>query len=112
MQKSFAPLLLSVFLLVTGNGVLSTLIPLRARLEGFSDGVGIIRRSLRTSRAERHGDDVGQAAAGNIQTSAELVELLMQMSGNEILAGYIRDFALRIGRYVRLGLATLERRNA
>ncbi|MBV9136524.1 MAG: MFS transporter, partial [Hyphomicrobiales bacterium] len=37
MQKSFAPLLLSVFLLVTGNGVLSTLIPLRARLEGFSD---------------------------------------------------------------------------
>ena len=37
MQKSFAPLLLSVFLLVTGNGVLSTFIPLRARLEGFSD---------------------------------------------------------------------------
>ncbi|SDR42017.1 Predicted arabinose efflux permease, MFS family [Rhizobiales bacterium GAS113] len=37
MQRSFLPLLFSVFLLVTGNGVLSTLIPWRARLEGFSD---------------------------------------------------------------------------
>jgi MFS family permease len=46
MQKSFVPLLLSVFLLVTGNGVLSTLIPLRARLEGFSDiTIGLIGSS-------------------------------------------------------------------
>jgi DNA-binding GntR family transcriptional regulator len=50
--------------------------------------------------------------AGYAKASAELVALLMQMSGNEILAEYIHDFALRIGRYVRLGLATLERRNA
>jgi MFS family permease len=46
MQKTFAPLLLSVLLLVTGNGVLSTLIPLRARLEGFSDiAIGIVGSS-------------------------------------------------------------------
>ena len=46
MQKSFRPLLLSVFLLVTGNGVLSTLIPLRARLEGFSDiTIGLVGSS-------------------------------------------------------------------
>jgi MFS family permease len=46
MQRSFVPLLLSVFLLVTGNGVLSTLIPLRARLEGFSDiTIGLIGSS-------------------------------------------------------------------
>ncbi|MFI5015625.1 MAG: MFS transporter [Hyphomicrobiales bacterium] len=46
MQKSFAPLLLSVFFLVTGNGVLSTLIPLRARLEGFSDiTIGLVGSS-------------------------------------------------------------------
>ena len=49
MQKSFAPLLLSVLLLVTGNGVLSTLIPLRARLEGFSDiEIGIVGSSYFT----------------------------------------------------------------
>jgi MFS family permease len=46
MQKSFLPLLLSVFLLVTGNGVLSTLIPVRARIEGFSDiTIGLIGSS-------------------------------------------------------------------
>jgi MFS family permease len=46
MQRSFVPLLLSVFLLVTGNGVLSTLIPVRARLEGFSDvTIGLIGSS-------------------------------------------------------------------
>ena len=46
MQKSFAPLLIAVYLLVTGNGVLSTLIPVRARLEGFSDiTIGLIGSS-------------------------------------------------------------------
>lgn len=43
-------------------------------------------------------------------TSADLVEYLMRMSENEVLIEYIRDFAQRIGRYVRLGLATMERR--
>jgi MFS family permease len=43
MQKAFAPLLVAVFLLVTGNGVLSTLIPVRALIEGFSDiAIGLI----------------------------------------------------------------------
>ncbi|MBP8294475.1 MAG: GntR family transcriptional regulator [Burkholderiales bacterium] len=50
--------------------------------------------------------------AGYANTSAALVEFLMQMSGNAVLAGYIRDFALRIGRYVRLGLSTQQRRKA
>ena len=42
--------------------------------------------------------------------SAELVNFLMKMSGNVVLADYIRDFAQRIGCYVRLGLSSPERR--
>lgn len=44
------------------------------------------------------------------RNSAQLVDMLMTLSGNEVLLGYTRDFALRIGRYVRLGLTTPERR--
>lgn len=42
--------------------------------------------------------------------SARLVEVLVRLSGNDVLVAYVNDFALRIGRYVRLGLATDERR--
>ena len=42
--------------------------------------------------------------------SSELVDFVMRMSGNVVLADYIRDFAQRIGRYVRLGLLLPERR--
>ncbi len=42
--------------------------------------------------------------------SAELVRTLAELSGNEVLAGYIGDFAMRIGRYTRMGLATLADR--
>jgi len=48
--------------------------------------------------------------AAYTKASAQLVDLLMVMSGNEVLLGYTRDFALRIGRYVRLGLACADRR--
>jgi MFS family permease len=34
---SFAVMLVAVFLLVTGNGIMSTLVPFRAKLEGFPD---------------------------------------------------------------------------
>lgn len=44
--------------------------------------------------------------------SAELVAYIMEMSGNVVLAEYVRDFALRIGRYARLGLTSQERREA
>lgn len=42
--------------------------------------------------------------------SAELVDFVMRMSGNVVLADYISDFAQRIGRYVRLGLLLPARR--
>ncbi|GAA4349028.1 GntR family transcriptional regulator [Variovorax defluvii] len=44
------------------------------------------------------------------RTSAELVHILVHMSGNEVLASYCDDFALRIGRYARMGLMTAARR--
>ncbi|HQS86364.1 MAG TPA: GntR family transcriptional regulator [Polaromonas sp.] len=39
-----------------------------------------------------------------------MVDTLVRMSGNEVLASYINDFAQRIGRYVRLSLASEARR--
>jgi len=42
--------------------------------------------------------------------SGEMVALIATLSENEILAHYISDFAQRIGRYVRMGLQTRERR--
>ncbi|HVL09958.1 MAG TPA: GntR family transcriptional regulator, partial [Burkholderiaceae bacterium] len=53
-------------------------------------------------------DDLSQYAA----LSGELVAYIMDMSGNVVLAEYVRDFALRIGRYIRMGLTTPERRAA
>jgi DNA-binding GntR family transcriptional regulator len=50
--------------------------------------------------------DLESYAAG----SGEMVQLLMSVSGNAVLEGYIADFAQRIGRYVRLGLLTEARR--
>ncbi|MEO6746988.1 MAG: GntR family transcriptional regulator [Caldimonas sp.] len=44
------------------------------------------------------------------RTSAELVHTIVHMSGNEVLASYCDDFALRIGRYARMGLMTAARR--
>jgi MFS family permease len=44
---SFAQMLLAVFVLVTANGIMSTLIPFRAKLEGFPDFViGLIGSSF------------------------------------------------------------------
>ena len=53
-------------------------------------------------------EDLSQYAA----LSGELVAYIMDMSGNVVLAEYVRDFALRIGRYIRMGLTTPERRAA
>ncbi|MGH8841461.1 MAG: GntR family transcriptional regulator [Advenella sp.] len=44
--------------------------------------------------------------------SGEMVTLIAAISENEILAHYISDFAQRIGRYVRMGLQSEERRQA
>jgi len=54
-------------------------------------------------------DAVGDATA-YARASAELVAEIARLSGNAQLATYILDFAQRIGRYTRLGLATPERR--
>jgi len=44
------------------------------------------------------------------RASADLAADIARLSGNGQLADYILDFAQRIGRYARLGLATPERR--
>lgn len=54
-----------------------------------------------------------KAAVGNgaayARASADLVADIALLSGNQQLADYIADFAMRVGRYARLGLATPER---
>lgn len=45
-----------------------------------------------------------------IDQSAQLVKVIAEMSDNPTLAGYVDDLALRIGRYVRMGLLAEERR--
>ena len=45
-----------------------------------------------------------------IDQSAQLVRVIAEMSDNPTLAGYVEDLALRIGRYVRMGLLAPERR--
>lgn len=45
-----------------------------------------------------------------IDQSARLIALIAEMSDNPTLAGYVDDLALRIGRYVRMGLLAEERR--
>lgn len=42
--------------------------------------------------------------------SSGLVSTLVRMSGNDLLVAYVADFAQRIGRYVRLSLASEARR--
>lgn len=58
-------------------------------------------RALRTARAD---------AKAYGRASAEMVECVARLSRNEQLAEMIAEFAQRIGRYTRLGLASRERR--
>jgi DNA-binding GntR family transcriptional regulator len=55
-----------------------------------------------------------RASVGDVnayaRASADLVHSMVHMSGNEVLAQYSDDFALRIGRYARMGLMTATRR--
>ena len=51
-------------------------------------------------------------ADGYIQQSGALIQLIAGMSDNPTLVGYVNDLALRIGRYVRMGLMAEERRKA
>jgi DNA-binding GntR family transcriptional regulator len=60
----------------------------------------------RTRELEAHRDDLADYA----RTSAALVSDVMRISGSVALVAYIDEFAQRIGRYVRLGLATPARR--
>lgn len=85
-------------LLTTGSGL--------AAKRCTPEHVVALRRYLEQLQAVI--DDLSQYAA----LSGELVAYIMDMSGNVVLAEYVRDFALRIGRYIRMGLATPERRAA
>jgi DNA-binding GntR family transcriptional regulator len=69
-----------------------------------ASGAATLRAML--ERLRESIDDVNAYA----RTSAELVHTIVHMSGNEVLAAYCDDFALRIGRYARMGLMTAARR--
>lgn len=45
-----------------------------------------------------------------MSASRALVDTLVRLSDNQVLAAYVNDFAQRIGRYVRLSLASEARR--
>ncbi len=45
-----------------------------------------------------------------MQYSRDLLEYIGELADNTILANYARDISKQIGRYVRISLATLERR--
>ena len=69
-----------------------------------TDDVQVLRRMLAELRRTLADVDA------YTRTSAELVRTLAELSGNEVLASYIGDFAMRIGRYTRMGLASLVNR--
>lgn len=54
-------------------------------------------------------DNIGDPAEYT-RHSRELVEYIASLADNAILASYADDIAKQIGRYVRISLATLERR--
>lgn len=85
-------------LLTTGSGLAAT---------RCTPAHAVVLRSY-LERLQAVIDDLSPYAA----LSGELVAYIMEMSGNVVLADYVRDFALRIGRYIRMGLATPERRAA
>ena len=66
------------------------------------------RRALQTCLAALI--DARSDAQAYARASAEMVECVARLSGNEQLAELITGFAQRIGRYTRLGLAAPERR--
>lgn len=45
-----------------------------------------------------------------VEQSAQLIDMIAKMSDNPTLVSYVDDLALRIGRYVRMGLLAEERR--
>ena len=62
--------------------------------------------TLHLSKLRENVDDLDSYAA----SSEALVNTIMELSHNTILASYINDFAHRICRYVRLGLTLKSRR--
>jgi DNA-binding GntR family transcriptional regulator len=69
-----------------------------------ANDLAILRPRLHALRAAR--DD----AKGYGRASAEMVDCIARLSRNEQLAEMLAEFAQRVGRYARLGLATRERR--
>jgi len=45
-----------------------------------------------------------------VSASWAMIDCIVEISGNDVLRHYVSDFAQRIGRYVRMGLVTEERR--
>lgn len=67
---------------------------------------GILKEKLATL-----GKSVANRSA-YIDQSAALIEFITTMADNDTLANYLHDLALRIGRYVRMGLAGSARRES
>lgn len=61
------------------------------------------------ARLQLLADNIGDATA-YIRHSRETVEYIATLADNPMLAGYVEDMAKQMGRYVRISLATPERR--
>lgn len=77
----------------------------RLAAERCTEGTASILRSM-LERLRQSVDDVDAYT----RASADMVRTMVEMSGNEVLASYIDDFAMRIGRYTRMGLSSVGRR--
>ncbi len=93
---------------------LEDLFEMRAVLLGLVSRRVALNYSPDVKRRLYAGYDKLRAAKGNAsayaRASAEMVAELTRLCGNQQLAEYIADFALRIGRYARLGLIRPQRR--
>jgi DNA-binding GntR family transcriptional regulator len=93
---------------------LENLFEIRAVLLGLASRRVALNYSAEVKRRLHAGYVKLRAARGDAtayaRASADLVAEITQLSGNQQLADYIADFALRIGRYTRLGLSRPERR--
>ena len=93
---------------------LEDLFEMRAALLGLASGRVAGRLDLAGARELKAGLKALEAARDDAsayaRTSTAMVETVCRLSGNEQLAGYVAELALRFARYARLGLASAARR--
>ena len=93
---------------------LEDLFEMRAALLGLASGRVAGHVDLAGTRELKAGlkalEETRANAGAYARTSTAMVETICRLCGNEQLAAYIAEAALRFARYARLGLASAERR--